>query len=214
MTIMPVFKPLIALEEVHKKQAVDLYIATFYDSLRTISRDENILSKLLLSAFNIENHHVALLKGNVVSCISFSSFKSNAFDFEKEALIKHTGLIKGHLSYQRLKKAFNHKSRLKEGECFIESVVTDSAYRGLGIAYNLQKHLLKNLSFEQYLLEVAEFNFKAIRMFEEFGFIVEQRRSEKSFFKPNYDGKKIAMRKIIKSSHIDNRSDYHNEKGQ
>jgi ribosomal protein S18 acetylase RimI-like enzyme len=45
-------------------------------------------------------------------------------------------------------------------------------------------------------------NFRAIRMYEDLGFKIDQRTPQRSFWKPNSEGGKIAMRKVIADTKV------------
>ncbi len=193
----PVFRNLAELESIHLRQAVEIYAATFYEPLSFISNDLDLIADVLEHAFVRDRHYVALLDGNVVAVVSISDAQGRPQRYRREFLTRRLGLLKGSLAYFRLRGVFGQPINLEQQQCYIDYVVTDSAFRGMGIASELQRHLFGVLPYKEYLLEVAEMNFRAIRMYEELGFSVENRKPQRSFWKPNLEGGKLSMRRIM-----------------
>jgi ribosomal protein S18 acetylase RimI-like enzyme len=81
-------------------------------------------------------------------------------------------------------------------------VATDTAFRGMGISKELQKYVLHVLPYDEFLLEVAESNFRAIRIYEQLGFTVQDRKPQRSFWKPTSEGGKVSLRKVMEVSSI------------
>ncbi|MFA7671599.1 MAG: GNAT family N-acetyltransferase, partial [Sphaerochaetaceae bacterium] len=166
--------------------------------LSFISKDFNKIADVLQTVFNPKNHFVVLHQENVVSVISFSDYKSNSLTIDKAKIISILGEVKGRVSVVKLNKALKDLTPLREGQCYIETVVTDSAYRGMGFSFDLQRHLFRTLNYKEYFLEVSELNFKAIRMYEKLGFAIIQQKKERSFWKPlNKDSKVIMSKKVV-----------------
>ena len=196
----PVFMNLAELESTHLRQAVEIFIASFYEPLSFISSNLDIIAEVLEHSFVPENHYVALLDGNVVGVVSISTAASRSHKFQREVLVSRLGFLRGNVAFFRLRGALERPLDLTDSQCYIDSVTTDTAFRGMGISTAMQQYLLSNLPYREFLLEVAEMNFKAIRMYEEFGFKIDQRKQQRSFWKPNSEGGKIAMRKVIVNS--------------
>ncbi len=193
MALSPSFRNLGELESIHLRQAVEIYAAAFYDALQFLSTDLDTIADLLEQLFVPQNHYVALLGGNVVSVVAYSTFNSRSIAIKRNKVVKHLGPVKGLYSYFRLYRALGKKLNLHIEQLYIDSVVTDSAYRGMGIALELQKHVIDNLPFKEIHLEVAQMNFKAIRIYEKMGFKIDQHLKERSFWKPNSEGGKLVM---------------------
>ena len=204
MAPMPVFKNLAELEAVHVRQSVEIFAAGFFEPLPFISSNVDVIANVLEHSLVLDNHYVAVLDDNVVGVVSISNAKSRAYNFQRDILIAQLGFMRGRLAFRRLRNALLQELHLKESQCYIDLVTTDSAFRGLGISTEMQRYLFNNLPYAEYLLEVAEMNFNAIRVYEELGFIIEERKPEKSFWKSNSMGGKLAMRKVHMTNQVMN----------
>lgn len=193
----PVFKNLAELESIHLRQAVEIYAASFYEPLSFISGDLDVIADILEESFVPKNHYVALLDGNVVGVISLSDSRNRSQHIRRDLLVSRLGVVRGTIAFFRLRGVLGQPLDLNEYQCYIDSVATDSAFRGMGISKAMQRYLLQTLPYKEYLLEVAEMNFRAIRMYEELGFIVERRKPQRSFWKPSSEGGKLALRKVV-----------------
>ena len=195
----PVFMNLAELDQIHLRQAVEIYAASFYEPLSFISVDLDIIADILEQSFVPKNHYVALLDGNVVGVISLSDSKGRSQHIRRDALTARLGLLRGSIAFFRLRAVLGQPLDLSEYQCYIDSVATDTAFRGMGISKAMQRYLLQTLPYKEYLLEVAEMNSRAIRDFAELGFIVERRKPQRSFWKPSSEGGKVSMRKVVSS---------------
>ena len=202
MAEQPVFRNLAELGKTHFRQAVEIFAASFYEPLSFISTDLDVLADVLEHSFVPKNHYVALLDGNVVGVVSISTAKGRSHKFQREALVSRLGFVRGHVAFFRLRGVLERPLDLSESQCYIDSAATDTAFRGMGISSAMQRYLLRNLPYSEYLLEVAEMNFRAIRMYEDLGFKIDQRTPQRSFWKPNSEGGKIAMRKVIADTKV------------
>ena len=190
-----IFKNLADLGSIHLRQSVEIFAASFYEPLSFISSNVDVIADILEHSFIPKNHYVALLDGNVVSVVSFSTAQGRSHRFQHESLVDKLGFIRGTIVFFRLRGVLERPMNLTGEQCYIDSVATDTAFRGMGISTELQRYVLKKLPYQEFLLEVAEANFKAIRAYEELGFTVAERKPQHSFWKPNSDGGKLALTK-------------------
>ena len=163
MAKRPVFGNLADLSREHLRQAVEIFAASFYEPLSFISPRVEDIADILEHAFVPSHHVVAMLDGNVVGVVSYSSSEGRAHSFNKEHLVRRLGLVRGYISYFRLRGVLEKPLALSERQCYIDSVATDTAFRGIGISTELQRYILKHLPYDEFLLEVEENNLKEIR---------------------------------------------------
>ena len=202
MAQRPVFRNLAELSRIHLRQAVEIFAASFYEPLSFISPRIEVIADILEHTFVPEHHYVALLDGNVVGVVSFSTARGRSHTFSRDRMVEKLGLFRGSIAFFRLRGVLERPLELSDTQCYIDSVATDTAFRGMGISTELQRYLLRKLPYKEYLLEVAETNFKAIRMYEELGFTVGERRAQRSFWKPASEGGKISLKKVIRTSNL------------
>lgn len=198
-----VFNNLAELTAVHIHQTAEIFAASFLDAFSFISHNVDAVADAIEHSFLLEHFYVALLEDNVVGIAAFSTAKERAHRFRRDVLVSHWGLIRGSIAYFRLRDMLERPLNLKEHQCYIESVATDSAYRGMGISTQLQLHLLHTLPYSEFFLEVAETNFNAIRLFEKLGFSICQRDEQRSFLKPaSQEGKVVMMCKKVEEEEM------------
>ncbi|MFA5468660.1 MAG: GNAT family N-acetyltransferase [Sphaerochaetaceae bacterium] len=191
------FKNLAELEKIHLRQAVEIFADSFYETFTFISADLDEIVEVLEHSFISSHHYVALLDNNVVGVVAFSTSQGRAHKFKREVLFSKLGFIKGSVAYRRLNNVLGQPLKLKSSQCYIDSVATDTAFRGLGISKELQKYLFATLPYKEYLLEVAKLNFRAIKLYRELGFEKAEIGDIKAVWKPVGEGEKIAMYKAF-----------------
>lgn len=197
MAAQPVIRNLAELSKEHLRQAVEIFVVSFYDPLSFISPKVEVIADILEHSFVPSHHYVALLDGNVVGVVSYSTADGRSHAFNREQLASQLGMIKGNVIYFRLRGVLGTPLALSETQCYIDSVATDTAFRGMGISKKLQRYVLEKLPYREFLLEVAESNFRALRMYEELGFAVVERKPQRSFWKPQSQGGKVSLKKVM-----------------
>lgn len=202
MAKKPVFKNLAELSQFHLRQSVEIFAASFFEPLSFISSNVDTIADILEHSFVPSNHYVAMLDGNVVSVVSYSTARGRSHQFHHDQLVEKLGFVRGSIAFFRLRGVLERPLDLEESQCYIDSVATDTAFRGMGISTELQRYVLRKLPYREFLLEVAETNFRAIRIYEELGFTVEQRKAQRSFWKPNSEGGKLALRKVVSAKEV------------
>lgn len=197
MAAQPVIRNLAELSKEHLRQAVEIFVVSFYDPLSFISPKVEVIADILEHSFVPSHHYVALLDGNVVGVVSYSTADGRSHAFNREQLASQLGMIKGNVIYFRLRGVLGTPLALSETQCYIDSVATDTAFRGMGISKKLQRYVLEKLPYREFLLEVAESNFRALRMYEELGFAIVERKPQRSFWKPQSQGGKVSLKKVM-----------------
>jgi ribosomal protein S18 acetylase RimI-like enzyme len=197
-----IIKNLAELDESQVRQAVEIFAASFYELLSFISPEIEVIADTLEHSFLLEHYYAGLLDDNVVGIVACSTHTERAHRFNRVQLIKKSGLIKGNLAYVRLRKHFENLKGLRPHQCCIEWVATDSAYRGKGVSRKMQQYLLEELPYEEYVLEVANTNYSAIRLYEKLGFVVYERKTQKNNKRQSEFNEIVYMKKLAPKSQI------------
>lgn len=79
-----------------------------------------------------------------------------------------------------LNKEFNTPLDFTDETAYIECVATSEDARGKGVCTALFKHVMQELSYREYVLDVADTNMNAIRLYKKLGFEEFMRKLEKN----------------------------------
>ena len=190
-------KSLAELELGHVRQAAEIFVESYYQSLSFLSEHPNTIVDAIVHSFIRERYYAGVLDDNVVGIVACSTKEGRSHRFDPKEFILRFGLFKGYIGYRRLRSSLEKPLELNSGQCYIESVATDTAFRGIGISTQLQQHLLEHLEFDEFILEVEPENYVAVQLYEKLGFSIIESQTES---KGNRFGKgpsRVMMHKII-----------------
>ena len=190
-------KSLAELEHAHVRQAAEIFVESYYPNLEFLSPHPATIVDALVHSFIREQYYAGILDDNVVGIVACSTKAGRSHRFVPKEFIVRFGLFKGYLGYRRMKKALETPLELKPGQCYIESVATDTAFRGMGISTRLQQYIMDTLECEEFLLEVDPENYIAIQLYEKLGFSIIEYPEKTRRINPAKDSPKILMHKFI-----------------
>jgi|SRR5690554_5145728 len=154
----------------------DIFVEGFYNWLYFFSKDKAKLKRAFKHIFILDKFYVGIQTGKVVGMTAVSDGKSLVVKLNKKDLTKNLGFIKGRLAYIVLRKEFEtigkHDLPMLPEIAFV-SVLKE--YRRQGVAETIINHIIKLNLYDKYLLEVADNNTSAIKLYEKLGFIEYQR---------------------------------------
>lgn len=165
------------------RQAADIFVEGFYDSLRYFSADPSKLAKALMHAMVKEQFFVALEKGAVLGIFAYSAGRKRAFRFNRAVLRRELGWLRGTLFYGLVRQELERPLDLADRQCYFEAVATAKEARGRGVASRLNDELVSHLGYEDYILEVVDTNVAAIRLYEKLGYVEFRRKPQRWFRK-------------------------------
>ncbi len=174
-----VIRNLAELDEGQQRQAVEIFAASFYEPLAFLSPEIEKIADTLEHAFLHNHFYAGLLEGNVVGIVACSTREQRSHRFNRTELVRHLGPLKGTMAYLQLRNVYEKPFQLQPHQCCIEWVATDSAYRGKGISRRIQQYLLEELPYEEFVLQVMNTNYSAIRLYEKLGFTIYDRKPYK-----------------------------------
>ncbi|WP_281975368.1 GNAT family N-acetyltransferase [Halobacillus litoralis] len=164
-----------------------IFVDGFYEWLHYFSKDKAKLYKTFAHMFNTEVFYTAIVDGNIAAISACTQNNIPSVKLKYSEFRKHLGLFMGSIAYVILKKEFEKKKypfQMRENMAAIEFVATSVNYRGKGLATELLKSILDANSYDEYVLEVADTNTNAIKLYEKLGFKeflrIPQKHSEKS----------------------------------
>lgn len=159
-------------EDVRKKMS-DIFADAFYQWIKYFSDDKEKLSKAFSHMFVLEKFYVAVVNGEIGGISACTNGKVSSVILKTSELRKHLGFIKGSIAGIVLKKEFeNHPYpfELAPNCGSVEFVATHEKYRGNGIATAIINHIIKVNSYSEFVLEAADTNTPAVRLYEKQGF--------------------------------------------
>lgn len=164
------FELLSELDTSYRKEVSQLFVESYYKDLKFLTKDCQKLSHGLEHIFNADVIFVALDKEKIVGMLACANNKKRALTLDKKEYIKHFGHFKGRISFNIMSKIFHAPLDYSDETTYIEAVATSVAARGKGVATQLMNHVFEKLSYTSYVLDVADTNTKAIRLYEKLGY--------------------------------------------
>ncbi|MDD2493530.1 MAG: GNAT family N-acetyltransferase [Bacilli bacterium] len=185
-------KPMVDYCHDISKEVVSIFVAAYYDELKTISKSKDKLEQAFITAIQKEFFYIAERNREIVGILACTTNKKRALVINKSTFQKNLGFFKGFLYYLLLKEEFNKDLPYPNEVGYIECVATTPSARGKGVATTLLHYVLTNLPIKHYLLEVVDTNKSAIRIYEKAGF-KETHRKKTNFPKLKGFNEKIYM---------------------
>ncbi|HHU56171.1 MAG TPA: GNAT family N-acetyltransferase [Acholeplasmataceae bacterium] len=150
-----------------------IFVDCFYVWLKYFTKNKEKLVRTFEHIFVDKAFYVAVEDGKVLSMAACVPNHSRAVKMNKKEFKKHLGFIKGQIAYLILHKEFEVKEyplEIPNHMGKIEFVATSVDARGKGVAYKLLQHIIETTNYEEYVLEVASNNEKAIKLYTRLGF--------------------------------------------
>jgi len=158
-----------------------IFVASFYDWLKFFSKDQAKLTRAFTHIFNPAVFYVAIADGAVLGFAACTDDRVPSIRLQQSKLRHHLGWFRGTIAYKILKKEFEDKPypfKMQPTMGAIEFVATDSQHRGRGVATQIIQYLHAHTPYQTYVLEVADTNTKAIKLYEKLGYQVFKKVAE------------------------------------
>jgi ribosomal protein S18 acetylase RimI-like enzyme len=159
-----------------------VFVIGFYQWLRYFSKDVEQLTRALAHMFDLSKFWVAADGETVAAITACTNGVKPPIRLSRPELRQHLGLLRGQLAYSMLKTHLQEHAypfALTPQTGSIEFVATAPEYRGKGVAFALLGHVMQACGYAGYVLEVADTNEAAVRLYERLGFKEFQRVPEK-----------------------------------
>jgi len=151
----------------------EIFAEGFYShGLKAISKDKDKLANALAHSFILDKFYVAIENDEILGMAACTSGKA-PIKLDKKVLIQKLGFIIGRIAFFALNKfMINHTYpfEIPTTTGVVEFVATAPDHRGKGVASKLITHIMEVNQKDDYLLEVADSNDSAIRVYEKLGF--------------------------------------------
>jgi len=156
-----------------RQQMGTIFAEGFYShGLKAISKDKNKLADALAHSFTLDKFYIAAENDVILGFAACTNGKA-PIKLDKRVLIQKLGFIAGRIAFWALNKFMvNHAYpfEISDTTGVIEFVATASEHRGKGVAGKLIAHIMEVNQKKDYILEVADSNAPAIRVYERLKF--------------------------------------------
>ncbi len=156
-----------------RKKISDIFVGGFIQWLQYFSKDAEKLSRAFAHMFVLDAFYVAVIDGEIAGIAACTDGKTPPVRLLASELRRHLGLIRGSIAGTVLKSELeNHPYpfELEAGTGSVEFVATGEGHRGKGVASAIITHIIGNTGYSAYVLEVADTNTPAVRLYEKLGF--------------------------------------------
>ncbi|GGB58135.1 hypothetical protein GCM10011409_39540 [Lentibacillus populi] len=181
-----------------KNEMSTIFVDGFYQWLNYFSKGKAKLYKTFAHMFNTEVFYTAVVDDNIVAIAACTTNNLPSVRLKYSEFRKHLGLFMGSIAYVILKKEFEKKQYpfpISGKMGAIEFVATSINCRGQGVATELLKSIMDSTSYYEYVLEVADTNTNAIKLYEKLGFAEFMRIPQKH-------GKKSGVNNLVYMKHV------------
>jgi ribosomal protein S18 acetylase RimI-like enzyme len=183
------------------EQTVRLFIDGFLQEMMDRTKFEApLLVEVLKQSFLKDHYYVGLLDHNVVGILAVSTEDGRSHVLDKRKLQRELGFIKGGMIYTILYKELQRPMNMPRNQCYIESVTTDAGARGKGVASKLLHYLFDTLPYDEFVLEVADSNVKAIMLYDRLGFVLFKKKKADLITRMGGIRERLYMKKIVVKS--------------
>lgn len=159
----------------------EIFVEGFYQWLKFFSKDKIKLAHAFSHAFNADVFYVAVENDETLGFAACTDGIKHSIQLNQRELRQYLGFIMGTVAYRVLKKEFEDKPypfEITQDMGTIEFVATSSKHRGKGVATQIIQHIHAHTPFKKYVLEVADTNINAIRVYKKLGYLVFKRVPE------------------------------------
>ncbi|MCQ6560221.1 GNAT family N-acetyltransferase [Paenibacillus mendelii] len=162
-----------------RDDVADVFVDGYYRNLSFFTKDRTKLKAAFCNLFCPDVFYVAEVDGEIVGILACSNNRQPAMAIDKPSLKEAFGFLMGSMAYLTLDKEFNAVLPYEDDTGYIECVATSERARGKGVSTALFKHVMQELPYRHYILEVVDTNVVALQMYKNLGFDIYERKQEK-----------------------------------
>jgi ribosomal protein S18 acetylase RimI-like enzyme len=184
----------------YREQIVEILIDAFYDTkLSYLSSSKSRLIRAYGESFNFDYIFVAMIEDEIVGAITLVPMGETSMILNRKNVIKNLGFVKGNLVCFVRKYLLKLPFQIDSSTGNIEFLATSEKFRGQGVATVLLRHIIENSFFEHYILDVADTNISAIKLYKKLGF----REFKRKRFLPHSGIGQIVYMKYSRKLNVD-----------
>ena len=150
-----------------------IFVDGFYQWLKHFSKDKEKLTGALSHIFILDCFYTAVQSDEIASITACTDGTTPPIKLDRKTICNSLGLFRGIIAYIMLKKhlmIYRYPFEFPQNTGSIEFVATAIKYRGKGAAAQLLEHVMNIMPYDEYILEVADTNTSAVRLYSKLGF--------------------------------------------
>jgi ribosomal protein S18 acetylase RimI-like enzyme len=151
-----------------------IFVEAFGKDLKFFSKDRNRMVKAFSHIFVLDYFYVAVIDKQVAGMVVCIDKERYCINHNEKIFREYLGIYKGVAADIAFKYYFNKYPKYpieidsKTGS--VEFVATKAEYRKMGVASAIINHIFTFPEYNSYILEVADTNATALRLYEKLGF--------------------------------------------
>lgn len=149
-----------------------IFAEGFYNWMKKYSADVGQLAAAFEHAF-IPKHFYVALDGGEIAAMAAITQNFSPIELSRREFVRTMGFLRGNYTYCRLRKHMIRNSYpfpLSDDTGTIEFVATAPTCQNQGIAHALLQYLIAVTPYNAYILEVADTNAHAVKLYTKLGF--------------------------------------------
>jgi len=155
-----------------REKITELYVDGFYNLLKSLSDDKAKIIEAYSLMLPIEYFYVAIIDNEIAGMTACLGKGDIPLNIDRKIFTKYFGILRGLPAYYANKHFIKNMPihEIDNETAIFEFVVTDSKYRGMGVASTLIKHIFALPEYKYFLIEVADTNPNAFELYKKLGF--------------------------------------------
>lgn len=174
-----IVRPMADYDRDVRNEAANVFVDGYYKDLSFFTKDKDKLKNTFKNTFCTNIYYLAEMDGKIVGILACANNRQRAMQIDKTTMKRGLGFVKGALAYYMLNREFNTPLTYPDDTTYIECVATSEAARGKGVCTELFRYVMEKLPYRQFILEVADTNQTAYRLYKNLGFSEFKRKNEK-----------------------------------
>ena len=155
-----------------RPQMSRVFVEGFYPWIKAVCNDKEKLTEVFAHMFDLSKFFIAI-KGEQVAAMASCTSSISPVVLDKKVFVQVLGQIRGRIAYVVLKRHMMNNSlpfAISPKTGVIEFVATAPEFRQQGAARALLTYIMNTQPYDAYMLEVADNNTNAVRLYEKLGF--------------------------------------------
>jgi len=149
-----------------------IFVEGFYSWINRFNKDKEQLKAMFAHVFNLDQFYVAV-EGRIIAAMTACTRSSSPISLRREVFVEKLGLICGTITYLRIKRNMVRNSypfNLSPQTGSIEFVACAPEFQQMGITRELILYTMEANPYNAYVLEVADTNVFAVRLYTRLGY--------------------------------------------
>jgi ribosomal protein S18 acetylase RimI-like enzyme len=161
-----------------QRQITEIVTDAYWEQISRLCDDRGKMIAAMLGAYNAEYFLVAFDGNTAVGVAACCPPGARAAKINAEQMRRALGDELGHIACEIMKTEFETPRSFGPDSAYIEFVATAPSAQGKGVASAITKHIIENAPYSRLVLEVADTNAVAIKLYRKLGFAEFKRVTE------------------------------------